>query len=601
MLLLIICFIMLSISIIITWMNPTEKYEISIFSSTPNIYWLSLLISLYVGFIIVIKFILSETEGNKICKNSALILLFIAFASFLSLWIIRGYYLWCSGDPLTHLGWIKDTILTGHINEDIIYPIAHIYLAQISTILNIDPILPHKYVPILFGLLFILFMYQFAKSVLPDKLSTTIVLLLSFIPMHGWYLNLTPNYLANLLLPLAFFILITYLKNRSYQWCILFLIMIFLYPAFHPVSSLALLVMIISLTPPVITFVKKTMDKLLSYNVHQTKNNRFIVFGILLVALIITWVSSFYVWDYTIRNLYSLATEGGPRHLDALIDEMQYASGYGYSVALQFFKVYGGRLIYMILMAIGCVLLWKKCKQDKNIYKQYRKLFYLIIPSLAFIVLVGLTYLTNVGFNAERIVFYIIIIAMLFVGYAIGELLKKVKTSLVCSTVSLFLAGLFIIAAPLVYPTPYTLEANWQITRSEITGMDWALHKRNDDAKLTGLTISQPGRFGDVLLLPEERFRVGIPRNIPEELRIPFHFGYDENDYLGDSYHENVYIVLTYKDRIFYKEVFPDVAHLRFLDDDFDKLNIDKSLTKLYENGEFENYYINSNLDGKTV
>jgi hypothetical protein len=246
--LLIASFVMLGISLIITWMNPATKYEVSIFLSTPGIYWVSLLVNLFTGFFVAVKF--NFTAENKMLKSGAITLLFITFASFLSLWIIRGYYLWCPGDPLTHLGWIKDTLLTGHTSKDIIYPITHIYLAQIASVCNINPIIPHKYVPLFFGILFILFMYQFAKSILPDKLSTTIVLLLSFVPMHGWFLNLTPNYLSNLLLPLVFFILITYIKKRGYQWCILFLVMVFLYPAFHPVPSLALLIMIISLTPP---------------------------------------------------------------------------------------------------------------------------------------------------------------------------------------------------------------------------------------------------------------------------------------------------------------------------------------------------------------
>jgi hypothetical protein len=119
------------------------------------------------------------------------------------------------------------------------------------------------------------------------------------------------------------------------------------------------------------------------------------------------------------------------------------------------------------------------------------------------------------------------------------------------------------------------------------------LHNKND-SKLTALTISQPGRFADALLSPEERSRVGIPLNISEELRIPYHFGYDENINLGDYYDDNIYMVLNCEDRILYKEVFPEVAHLRFIDDDFNKLDKDYSLTKLYENGGFDSYYIQS-------
>lgn len=60
-------------------------------------------------------------------------------------------------------------------------------------------------------------------------------------------------------------------------------------------------------------------------------------------------------------------------------------------------------------------------------------------------------------------------------------------------------------------------------------------------------------------------------------------------------------MVLTYRDRILYKEVFPEIEHLRFTDNDFDKLEKDNSITKLYANGGFDSYYIHSYRDEDTV
>ena len=596
-LLLMISFLLLGISLIITWMNPADKYEASIFLSTPSIYWVSLLLSLFISFFIVIKF--NFTDESRIYKNSALLLLFIAYASFLALWIIRGYYLWCPGDPLTHLGWIKDILFLGHTHAHNIYPITHIFLAQISTILNIDPIIPHKYLPILFGLLYVFFMYQLAKSVLSDKLTTNIVLLISFIPVQGFLLILTPNALSNLLFPFACFILIMYIRHRRFHWCVLLLIMIFLYPVFHIVPSLALFIMMISLTPPIITFFKKTMGKLLSHK-WNNKNDNFFVFGVLFLILIIIWISSFKIWDNTIQDLYILVTEGGTTQLNKLTDDILYATSYGYNVISQFFKVYGGLAIYLILTVIGFIMLWKNAKNNNKIYLRYQTLFWLIIPLFILILIMALIYLTNIIFSPTRLEIYIIVISVLYISYFMSILLRNhANNKLINLSIPLFLVGLFVIAAPKIYPSPYTLESNWQITRTEIIGMDWLLNKKTN-IDLTALSMTQPGRFAHVLLSPEERSRIGIPLNIPEELLIPYHFGYDENRYLGDYYNEDLYMVLTYHDRILYKEVFPEIEHLRFTDNDFEQVENDNTIIKFYANGGFDCYYICSYQDAIT-
>ncbi len=69
-------------------------------------------------------------------------------------------------------------------------------------------------------------------------------------------------------------------------------------------------------------------------------------------------------------------------------------------------------------------------------------------------------------------------------------------------------------------------------------------------------------------------------------------FGYDENDSLGEYYSDDIYLVSTNKDKIIYEEVVPDVAHLRFIDNDFIQLDNDNTVLKLYENEYLRSYYI---------
>lgn len=591
--LLIISFFLLGISFIITWMNPATKYEASIYLSTPKIYWASLLISLFVGFFIVIKF--NFTDERKIYKNTGLFLLFLAFASFLSLWIVKGYYMWCSGDPMSHFGWINDILLTGHFEKENIYPITHIFVTQICHIININPIIPYKYIPLHFGLLYLIFMYLFAKAVLPNKRMTIFVLLVAVIPMGGWFINLTPNHLSNLTLPLAFFILFQYIDNKKYEWCILFLVMCFLFPIFHIVPSIALLIMIFTLTVPVLTLTEKVAKKYFKFNLTFNKKTSLVV-TIVLFVWIITWISSFYVWDQVIRSIYILLTEGAPTQLDKLVDDISYAKSSGYSVIKQFLKVYGGKIIYLVLTAIGCIGLWKNIKKDEMTRASYLTLLVLTIPLIIVVFLMGILYFVNIfAFGPSRLEIYPIMISTLFVGYALFEYIKNGKCLRREIFVSVFLVFLFVIAGLKIYPSPYVLSANWQITRTEMNGMDLLLRTK-DKIPITSLSIG-PKRYADALFAKDERSNVKVNLEVSEELKIPFHFGYDESINLGDHYGENIYMVLTYRDRILYKEVFPEVEHLRFTDDDFDNLEKDDSLIKFYENGGCDSYYIHSYWD----
>ncbi len=592
MFLLIVSFLLLGISLIITWINPATKYEASIYLSIPAIYWGSLLISLFIGFFIVIKF--NFIDEKKIYENIGLFLLFIAFASFLSLWIIRGYYLWCSGDPLEHLGWIKDILFTGHFESENIYPITYIFVAQICDILNIDPIILHKYLPLYFGLLYLVFMYLFAKVIFKDKKKAVIGLLVAIIPMGGWFLNLTPNHLTNLTLPLAFFLVFKYIDNKKYEWCILLIVMCFFITIFHPVPSLALLLMLLALTPPLLTLVEKAINKFYKSNFKFARMSS-IVLAVIALVWFITWVSSFYVWDHTIRNIYTLLTEGAPTKLDALVADAVYAHTYGYSVIEQFLKVYGGLCIYLLLTAIGFILLWKKVKQNKVLLTD-QKLIMLSIPLTLIIATMGLLYFMNIDlFGPGRLEIYVIILSTLFVGYVLFEYIRSSAGLKREICVTLFLVVLFVAAGLKLYPSPYVLSANWQITRTEVKGMDLLLHSKGK-MPITSLSIS-PRVYAVALLTKDERSKMKISWKIPDGLKIPFHFGYDDNINLGDYYSENIYMVLTYRDRILYKEVFPEIAHLRFTEDDFDELNVDNSLTKIYENGGFNSYYINSYWD----
>ena len=153
---LIFLFLLLSVALIITWNTPATGYESSIYASTPLILWVSLITSVIAGItLIVVSVAKNELNQNNLWKIGILLVI-LSYTICLSLFIIRGYYMWCmGGDPASHIGRIIETISTGHTVRGVIYPIIYIYLSEIVLLTDLNLIILHKIIPFIFSILFI--------------------------------------------------------------------------------------------------------------------------------------------------------------------------------------------------------------------------------------------------------------------------------------------------------------------------------------------------------------------------------------------------------------------------------------------------------------
>jgi len=588
----IICFILITIALVVARNSPATGYEASIYNSTPPLLWVSLILSTVCGITIIVHQIYNREYEKHNLWMIGLLLVFLSYIICLSLYIIRGYYMWCmAGDPATHIGIIKQIISDGHILNTSFYPIAHIYTANLSQILHIDLISLHKLIPLFFGVLSIPFMYLFSKSILPGKGQVILATVASCTLIQGWYLNLTPNHLSILLFPMSLFILVKVFTTRKIQWEILLIIMVFLYPPFHPVPTLALMLTLITLGLP------KRAFNLIDKDAKMEGGGLGMFNATLLMILLvwgISWISSFYVYDSTIRNIHTLMTEGGPSHLQALTEKITYAEGYGYSVTEHIFKTLGGTFVYIILTLICLPILWKEIRTNKEI----NNLFSLYGPLAVMGLFIIMLYLVNVGFGPLRMLFYVVMLCTIFTGFTLYKMIEKIrqinKTSLhkfALALVITLMVGVSISGMLKLYPSPYILSTSWQTTQTEVEGMDWLFHNKDLDIKITSVSIAQY-RFANLLLTPDEMKAQKIPWRLPEELRAPHHFGYDNHSSLSASYGKDVYLGLTQRDESIYVDVLPEIAELRWQPNDFEKLEHDRGVDRLYSSGEFDVWYV---------
>lgn len=599
---LIFLFSLLSIALIISWNTPATGYEASIYRSTPLILWVSLIASVIVGITLVVAPIAKNKLDQSYLWKIGFLLVFLSYAVCLALFIIRGYYMWCmGGDPASHIGRIRETLDTGHVPTSLIYPITHIYLSEIIFMTDLDLVFLHKIVPLIFGLLCVIFMYVFARALFSRSAEALLAVVISCCLPFDWYLNLTPNALANLFFPFALFLVVRYLRQNAWPWAVALSAVILLYPVFHPVPAIFLGVTFLTLwIPPKLPEITKAIQKR-KIGTLNFRKLEFVLAQPFLILLIwfISWISSFSIWGYTIRSMYNtISSEGEPSKMMDLMDQITYAQGYGYNVVEQIIRRLWDPIILTILSAICFLLLWRAYSQglrkDELLFS-----FYGPFGMLAFII--PLLYLFNLTFGPLRLVVYVSILGGVFSAYLLTYLLIGERKSslfrganLKTAFVILMTFGLFIGGMLNLYPSPYNLTLNYQTTQSEVAGMAYIYEHRNVSIPLSGITIA-PGRFADMLLTPEERAIQRLPVYLEEHV-APWHFGYDKYSSISSSYDEEIDVAIVQRDKVVYKDYFPEMAQYRFDTQDFEQLREDPGASLLYSNGDLELWKVYGDL-----
>lgn len=591
---LIFLFSLLSVALVITWNTPATGYEVSIYRSTPLILWVSLISSVIAGIAIVSESITKNKLDQSYLWKIGFLLIFMSYAICLALFIIRGYYMWClGGDPATHIGWIKETLTSGHTPIVVIYPITHIYISEIIFMTSLDLVILHKIIPLVFGLLCVVFMHVFARSLFSHLAEALLASVISCSLAFDWYLNLTPNALANLFFPFTLFLVVRYLQQNSWPWAIALSAVILLYPVFHPVPAIFMGVVFLTLwIPPILPEITSALN--------GKKRDAFKFRGfdsilvrpfLMLMIWFVSWISSFSLWGNTIRSMYqTISLEGEPSKMMDLMDQIKYAQGYGYSVIEVAIRQLWGAIILSILSAISLLLLWRSLSQGRC---QNKSLFSFYGPfgMLAFII--PALYIFNLKFGPLRLVVYVSILGTIFAAYLLTYQLTRERknsilhiASLKTSFVILVIFGLFLGGMLNLYPSPYNLTLSYQTTQSEFAGMAHVYEHRNVSIPLSGITVA-PGRLSHSLLVPAERAAQRLPLYLKEHI-APWHFGYDRYSSISSSYDEETDVIIVQRDKVVYKNYFPEMAQYRFNTQDFERLLEDPGASLLYSNGGLE-------------
>lgn len=585
--------ILLSVAIIITilytfglydqYLIDISSYEYSVYENLSPMFLLGLISCFIYGTILIFYYIL--INKNKIIMNTGIALILQYFITLISLISIRGYFLWCvNGDPSTHIGYMKYIVEYGHIPRSNFYPILHTLGAELNYVVNFSMSEVSIKLPILFGIIFLIFIYILTRFII-DNNGGLIALVIGGTAIGGWYLNFTPNSMANLLFPVVIYILYRTVVTKNVKWILLLLLFIIIYPLMHVLASISLTIFIVS-----IYFVYKHLMKNDTKKIFQT--NEWIPLALVSSIWIITWTTSFYLWQVAVINIKTLLDEGGVTELDKLTEQSFSASSLGYDPINYLFLVYGPIILLTIITIYMFIIVYNKRLLTKNL-----RIFSLVGPFISMIILVVVLLFANLGFGPLRFVYYIFVISTICSSYLLLKItdihIRWKRVISIGFTMGVF-AIIFILGFITLFPSPITYSDNWQSTEHELSGMKWFFSERDFNQNISGYSIA-PGRYAQLIFNSIDFKNQNVSLYLSREFIVPNHFGYDFSNQIDLRNISESYLIINDADKNRYMHVLPEIASIRFETNDFKKLSFDPTLDRIYSANGLEVYLMDKN------
>jgi len=555
-----ISFLLVSYALFIVSMNPATGYELSIYTSTPYIFWVAIIIGLFNGILILFLKMYGKIEKMWIIGIFSIILFNVLV---ISLYAFRGYILYLGrGDTAGYVGMAKDVNDYGYILNYNFYPLTSILISQISQIINVSIVNISKYLPSLFFGIYILSIYCWSKSLYNNKKFIIASVIVSAPILFPWFSTSIYHMLLSVLtIPFLF-----YCINKSSESSFKFLAIIWvvLYPFFHPITAM-IVFLYISIMYIYGTFVS-----------HKPKPVSIFLVLVALVSLLRWFVSQYSILHNV--KLIILQMLNSTHSVSTATQVEYYIQKLGFDAVLKsFLIVNANQVIFYVLAIISIVYIFRIKKINNTRFTP------IILNFLICSVFIIIIFFTSTTHNADRLIN--LNINMILTVPLIGYLLCK--SSFKIQAIILFLIMIASVTAIFsVYQSPFITYPNDQMTNNDIVSMKWFLSEKS--VKIKTVDILNPTiRYGDIILgYDAASKRNDIHRDI---VNLPDHFNLSKDNLFPID--QDRYLSITKYDIVAYTEIWKKIH--RFENSDFVNLNSIKNVNRIYDNNENLFYLIN--------
>jgi hypothetical protein len=573
-----ICFLLIAVALLlIDRHSPATGFELSVYESLPITVWIFLIAALAGGIGIIVHQALAGSKSKYWLLGFCLFMFVTSIVLLLP--IFKGYYLYGSADTAGHSGWAGQVVREGHFFRGSQYPITSILMGQLAQVTGVSPQLATQFTPVLFTVLFMIFSYLLATSVLPKKEQALLAAATTTLFFNYYHVCVYPQTLCMMILPMVFYLYFKGIGGFSMPFRVAFVLVLLLFPFFHPAPAAVLIACFVA--AEVARAVWKAREGTRSSLPNELIRGVYLEPTLISSVTFITWISSFEVFGTTIRRTLGWLNreiEKVPHAeiLEETLEEQGMAIQQQVEIGL---KMYGDNMVYLSLTAIALLIVaWCFLRRRP----EARKLFVLSLPFLITGPVWVLVFTTTLRVTVGRLLGANIMMWAVpaFAAFALYEMFGRWKrlglimvTSVVLCTSVLGILG--------VYHSPYIMQVSWQVTHQDVAGSRWFKTHAELPAKNWYAALGVP-------VIPGGH-TVG-------RIHFPGHFGYPEHETVGSL---GLSTDLVIGERMILGSAHPTLArttasppHLfrsGFSPADFERLEADPYVVaKLYSNGELD-------------
>lgn len=573
---------------VIFLLPAADGYEFSIYAAYPWYFWVVLAVSIVIGQVLILRTAVSN-RASDLYWGLGVFLTLLGNAIVLFMPYIRGYPAYERADVLSHLGHIRNIRDAGVLGGQNIYPNVHQLVVTLSYATGIEPIHVINTVPPILSLFSVVASAALVTT-LYDRRKALFALPFVCVLIGGTsHANASPFAQSVLLLPFVFYLLVKEQQRPTLAVRIALAISLVALVIYHPLTTVFVLIFLAIYT---VARWEPVATRLAGWHAMSSHERSHLLTGVGSVNRLV--VGTFAVWYYNFTGIFvrfaslrdRLLNRGeGSTTLEsysstvsrtspALVDLVEIAvTSYGLSI---------------LLLSFGGLNFLKQLRSrafDSFSTKVFEFSFSASVMAFGGLSVVFLLFDLIAEFGRPLIFaryFAVFVVGSLFYDlYRLSRENRNVPRAMV-----VLLTVMVALSVITVHHSPLTIRENQQVTEAELDGAEWYLTQANESVPVQELGITLH-RFEDAL--------TGFsPYGPLEESRPPpDHFGYDTRARFGAGFDESQYMVITTSGRYYYPNIWPDYPqYWRLTQDDFDGLDSDPTVARVYANGELDLYMV---------
>jgi len=566
---------------------PATGYELDIYKAYPTYFWSFLIASLACGICILVRH--AFFGGKSSWWLIGLLVVIFSNLIILTLPAFRGYAMFGREDALSHLGFMKDILITGHIGENY-YPMIHILGVSILDIAGLSSRAVSVLTCALFSIIYIINIYLLASIISRNRGQAILVTAFASPMIYSYFhLDLHPSFSSVFMIPLLLYL---YHRREKFsfdkvQWAILALILAFHIVFHHPITGLFVVAMFLS-------FGLSSILHRLAASYKKSGLAETTWLGRNYGGLSLIMFISFFMWYFssvsigqTFKKVWEwLFHQVGYSTYQEYVQVLGHTTASPSEIAKYLLNNYGAIFIYFLvsLVALIFILKWSLSKRKKVDAVIFTYGILTIVAGLsALFFYLGFFQPLNIFRGAVFLILMSVILNGLVVYELAGEESFSPTGKVIIAFTALVIIGAAIVGVLNVYRSPRIELWNEQVTRYEIEGTSWLIGHNDGQTPIQSFLV-KVYRFKDLELGCQQ------PSNaIVNQGPIPPHFGYDINDSAAETFGFQDRYLVTSEIDIKYPMSFPEYRrHYQYTEGDFAELNSDSTVSKIYANGELE-------------